>query len=173
MSFKAAQQGFADDLKDIEAQGLYKTERIIASDQKNRITLADGREVINMCANNYLGLANQPELIQAAKDGLDQWGFGLASVRFICGTQSIHKQLEQAMSDFLGMEDTIFNVIVPKEKKIKIKNGKRKTVEEKIYPGYVLVQMVVTDESWYVVRNTPRVTGFLGCLLYTSDAADE
>jgi len=60
------------------------------------------------------------------------------------------------------MEDKIFNVIVPKEKKIKIKNGKRKTVEEKIYPGYVLVQMMVTDESWYVVRNTPRVTGFLG-----------
>ena len=60
------------------------------------------------------------------------------------------------------MEDKIFNVIVPKEKKIKIKNGKRKTVEEKIYPGYVLVQMIVTDESWYVVRNTPRVTGFLG-----------
>ena len=62
----------------------------------------------------------------------------------------------------LGMEDKIFNVIVPKEKKIKIKNGKRKTVEEKIYPGYVLVQMMVTDASWYVVRNTPRVTGFLG-----------
>lgn len=107
MSFKAAKQGFADDLKDIEAQGLYKTERIIASDQKNRITLADGREVINMCANNYLGLANQPELIKAAKAGLDQWGFGLASVRFICGTQSIHKQLEQALSAFLGTEDTI------------------------------------------------------------------
>ena len=107
MSFKAAKQGFTEDLKDIEAQGLYKTERVIASDQKNRITLTDGREVINMCANNYLGLANQPELINAAKAGLDQWGFGLASVRFICGTQSIHKQLEQAMSDFLGMEDTI------------------------------------------------------------------
>ncbi len=107
MSFKAAKQGFAQDLSEIEAQGLYKTERIIASDQNNRITLSDGREVINMCANNYLGLANQPELINAAKAGLDQWGFGLASVRFICGTQSIHKQLEQAMSTFLGMEDTI------------------------------------------------------------------
>jgi glycine C-acetyltransferase len=107
MSFKAAKIGFAEDLKDIEAQGLYKTERIIASDQNNRITLNDGREVINMCANNYLGLANNPDLIKAAKAGLDQWGFGLASVRFICGTQSIHKQLEQAMSDFLGMEDTI------------------------------------------------------------------
>ena len=69
MSFTAAKQGFADDLKDIEAQGLYKTERVIASDQDNRIRLADGREVINMCANNYLGLANQPELIKAAKAG--------------------------------------------------------------------------------------------------------
>ena len=107
MSFKAAKQGFAQDLSEIEAQGLYKTERIIASDQNNRIKLSDGREVINMCANNYLGLANQPELIKAAKAGLDQWGFGLASVRFICGTQSIHKQLEQALSNFLGMEETI------------------------------------------------------------------
>jgi glycine C-acetyltransferase len=107
MSFKAVKASIVADLEDIKAQGLYKTERVIASDQKNRITLADGREVINMCANNYLGLANQSELIQAAKAGLDQWGFGLASVRFICGTQSIHKQLEQALSAFLGMEDTI------------------------------------------------------------------
>lgn len=107
MSFNTAKTSIAADLADIVAQGLYKTERVIGSDQSNRITLADGREVINMCANNYLGLANQPELIQAAKNGLDQWGFGLASVRFICGTQSIHKQLELAMSAFLGMEDTI------------------------------------------------------------------
>lgn len=74
---------------------------------------------------------------------------------------AVAKNLKQRIES-LGMEDKIFNVIVPKEKKIKIKNGKRKTVEEKIYPGYVLVEMVVTDESWYVVRNTPRVTGFLG-----------
>ncbi|HLD37926.1 MAG TPA: transcription termination/antitermination protein NusG, partial [Candidatus Nanoarchaeia archaeon] len=74
---------------------------------------------------------------------------------------AVAKNLKQRIES-LGMEDKIFNVIVPKEKKIKIKNGKRKTVEEKIYPGYVLVQMLVTDESWYVVRNTPRVTGFLG-----------
>jgi transcription termination/antitermination protein NusG len=74
---------------------------------------------------------------------------------------AVAKNLKQRIES-LGMEDKIFNVIVPKEKKIKIKNGKRKTVEEKIYPGYVLVQMIVTDESWYVVRNTPRVTGFLG-----------
>jgi transcriptional antiterminator NusG len=74
---------------------------------------------------------------------------------------AVAKNLKQRIES-LGMEDKIFNVIVPKEKKIKIKNGKRKTIEEKIYPGYVLVEMVVTDESWYVVRNTPRVTGFLG-----------
>lgn len=74
---------------------------------------------------------------------------------------AVAKNLKQRIES-LGMEDVIFNVIVPKEKKIKIKNGKRKTVEEKIYPGYVLVEMVVTDASWYVVRNTPRVTGFLG-----------
>jgi len=74
---------------------------------------------------------------------------------------AVAKNLKQRIES-LGMEDKIFNVIVPKEKKIKIKNGKRKIVEEKIYPGYVLVQMLVTDESWYVVRNTPRVTGFLG-----------
>ena len=74
---------------------------------------------------------------------------------------AVAKNLTQRIES-LGMEDKIFNVIVPKEKKIKIKNGKRKTVEEKIYPGYVLVEMIVDDESWYVVRNTPRVTGFLG-----------
>jgi len=74
---------------------------------------------------------------------------------------AVAKNLKQRIES-LGMEDKIFNVIVPKEKKIKIKNGKRKTTEEKIYPGYVLVEMIVTDESWYVVRNTPRVTGFLG-----------
>jgi len=74
---------------------------------------------------------------------------------------AVAKNLKQRIES-LGMEDKIFNVLVPKEKKIKIKNGKRKTVEEKVYPGYVLVEMIVTDESWYVVRNTPRVTGFLG-----------
>ncbi len=74
---------------------------------------------------------------------------------------AVAKNLKQRIES-LGMEDKIFNVIVPKEKKIKIKNGKRKMIEEKIYPGYVLVEMIVTDASWYVVRNTPRVTGFLG-----------
>jgi len=107
MSFNSAKASIAADLADIKAAGLWKTERFISSDQKNNITLADGSEVLNMCANNYLGLANDPDVIQAAKDSLDKWGFGLASVRFICGTQTLHKTLEQKVSDFLGMEDTI------------------------------------------------------------------
>ncbi len=107
MSFKKAKLGIAQDLEGIKKAGLWKTERYIHSDQKNIIELADGSKVINMCANNYLGLANNPNLIQSAKDGLDRWGFGLASVRFICGTQTLHKTLEQKVSVFLGMEDTI------------------------------------------------------------------
>jgi len=107
MSFKSAKESLQKDLEEIKAAGLWKTERIIASEQKNDITLADGSEVINMCANNYLGLANNPDVIQAARDSYDHWGFGLASVRFICGTQSIHKTLETKVTDFLGMEDTI------------------------------------------------------------------
>jgi glycine C-acetyltransferase len=107
MSFRSAKESLARDLAEIKAAGLWKTERVIASDQKNNITLADGREVINMCANNYLGLANHPEVIQAAKDSYDQWGFGLSSVRFICGTQTIHTVLEGKVTEFLGMEDTI------------------------------------------------------------------
>jgi glycine C-acetyltransferase len=107
MSFKSAKESLEKDLQEIREAGLWKNERVIASEQKNDITLADGSEVINMCANNYLGLANNPELIEAAKVSFDQWGFGLSSVRFICGTQSIHKQLEAKVSEFLGMEDTI------------------------------------------------------------------
>ena len=107
MSFKKAKESLAKELEEIREAGLWKTERVIASEQKNDITLADGREVINMCANNYLGLANHPEVIQAAKDSYDHWGFGLSSVRFICGTQSIHKTLEAKVSEFLQMEDTI------------------------------------------------------------------
>ena len=107
MSFRSAKESLARDLAEIKAAGLWKTERVIASDQKNNITLADGSEVINMCANNYLGLANNPEVIQAAKDSYDRWGFGLSSVRFICGTQTIHTVLEGKVTDFLGMEDTI------------------------------------------------------------------
>jgi glycine C-acetyltransferase len=107
MSFKSTKNGLSNDLEEIKANGLWKTERYINSDQKSAITLSDGSEVINMCANNYLGLANNPKIIEAAKKGLDQWGFGLASVRFICGTQTIHKELEAKVSEFLGMEDTI------------------------------------------------------------------
>jgi glycine C-acetyltransferase len=107
MSFKSAKQSIAKDLKEIEAAGLWKTERVLASEQKNDIILEDGSQVVNMCANNYLGLANNKEVIQAAKDSFSQWGFGLSSVRFICGTQTIHKTLEQKVSEFLGMEDTI------------------------------------------------------------------
>lgn len=107
MSFKSAKDGLSNDLQEIKSNGLWKTERYINSDQKSAITLSDGSKVINMCANNYLGLANNPKIIEAAKKGLDQWGFGLASVRFICGTQTIHKEVEAKVSKFLGMEDTI------------------------------------------------------------------
>lgn len=89
------------------AEGLFKQERIITSAQQADIAVADGSHVINFCANNYLGLANHPALIEAAKAGMDSHGFGMASVRFICGTQDSHKQLEQKLADFLGMEDAI------------------------------------------------------------------
>ncbi|WP_455198165.1 glycine C-acetyltransferase [Kaarinaea lacus] len=107
MSFKSTKPGLQQELDEIKKAGLWKDERVISSEQKNDITLADGSEVINMCANNYLGLANNPDIINAAKESYDRWGFGLASVRFICGTQSIHKTLEEKVSKFLGMEETI------------------------------------------------------------------
>src|ERR1041384_7975335 len=94
-------------LEDIKSQGLFKTERIITTPQDAHIGVADGKRVLNMCANNYLGLADHPELIEVAKEALDTHGFGMASVRFICGTQDIHKQLEAALTRFLGTEDTI------------------------------------------------------------------
>ena len=94
-------------LAEIKDAGLYKSERIITSPQQAQIFVKGGQEVINFCANNYLGLANDPSLVEAAKATLDEFGFGLSSVRFICGTQSIHKQLEEAISTFLGVEDTI------------------------------------------------------------------
>ena len=94
------------ELDAIEAQNLTKNERFIASQQDAKVEV-DGRELINLCANNYLGLANNPEIMAAAREGIDSRGFGMASVRFICGTQDIHKQLEAELSDFLGMEDTI------------------------------------------------------------------
>jgi len=99
-------QQLADQLAETKAEGLYKKERIISSDQSSEITV-NNRKVLNFCANNYLGLANHPDLIKAAKQGLDEHGFGTASVRFICGTQDIHKTLEQKLSEFLGTEDTI------------------------------------------------------------------
>ena len=94
-------------LDEIESAGLTKRERVIASAQQAEITVADGTPVLNLCANNYLGLANDPSIVAAARDALEKWGYGLASVRFICGTQSIHKQLEEELSSFLKMDDTI------------------------------------------------------------------
>lgn len=94
-------------LEDIKSLGLYKNERIIVSPQGGDIKVSDGSEVINFCANNYLGLSSHPEMIQASKEVLDSHGFGMSSVRFICGTQDIHKELEVKLSSFLGMEDTI------------------------------------------------------------------
>jgi glycine C-acetyltransferase len=95
------------ELDDIREQGLYKEERVITSPQSAEIMLADGRKVLNFCANNYLGLADHPEVIAAAKKALDSHGFGLASVRFICGTQDLHKELEAKISEFFGTDDTI------------------------------------------------------------------
>ncbi|MEC8140055.1 MAG: glycine C-acetyltransferase, partial [Pseudomonadota bacterium] len=94
-------------IDEVKAEGLYKSERVITSQQQAQIEVASGDKVINFCANNYLGLANSPELIKAAQQGLDDHGFGVASVRFICGTQDIHKTLEQKISEFLETEDTI------------------------------------------------------------------
>lgn len=94
-------------LESVKQAGTWKEERIIATPQGAHIKLADGRSVLNMCANNYLGLAQHPEVVAAAKAALDRWGYGLASVRFICGTQAIHKQLEERLTQFLGTEDTI------------------------------------------------------------------
>ena len=94
-------------LEEIKSQGLYKTERIITSPQDAHIAVAGGKRVLNMCANNYLGLADHPELIKAAKEALDSHGLGMASVRFICGTQDLHQQLEAALTKFLGTEETI------------------------------------------------------------------
>lgn len=94
-------------LEEIEESGLYKRERIITSPQQARINVQTGETVLNMCANNYLGLANHPAIVEAAKEGIDQWGHGLSSVRFICGTQAIHTALEKKISEFLETEDTI------------------------------------------------------------------
>ncbi|MGA1398620.1 MAG: glycine C-acetyltransferase, partial [Schleiferiaceae bacterium] len=100
-------QRLRDELKSVDEQGLFKRERIIASPQDAVITLADGSEVINFCANNYLGLSSHPDVVAAAHQALDERGFGMSSVRFICGTQDIHKQLERRIAEFLHTEDTI------------------------------------------------------------------
>jgi glycine C-acetyltransferase len=105
--YKAVKQKVADLLAEIRQGGLYKEERVITSPQGARIAVAGGREVLNFCANNYLGLASDPRVIAAARESYQRWGFGLSSVRFICGTQQLHKQLEAALSEFLGTEETI------------------------------------------------------------------
>ena len=101
------QEHLAEQLNGIRQQGLYKTERAISSPQRTHIRTSDGKDVLNLCANNYLGLADHPEVIAAAREALERWGFGLASVRFICGTQEIHKELEAALSRFHQTDDTI------------------------------------------------------------------
>lgn len=104
---KEFRERLARDTEALDAAGLLKRERIIGSAQGAVVRLADGREMINLCANNYLGLANHPDVLDAAHDGLDRFGYGVASVRFICGTQSVHRELEQRLSAYLTMEDTI------------------------------------------------------------------
>ena len=103
----AAKDRLAAELESIREQGLFKTERVITTPQSAEISTTDGKDVLNFCANNYLGLADNPDVIKAAKDALDTHGFGLASVRFICGTQDLHKQLEATISKFFGTDDTI------------------------------------------------------------------
>lgn len=104
---KSALNYFKQTCEQIESDGLKKNEKVITTPQGASVQLSDGKKVINMCANNYLGLGNNPEVVKAAKDSFDKYGYGLSSVRFICGTQSIHKELEQKISEFLGTEDTI------------------------------------------------------------------
>jgi glycine C-acetyltransferase len=105
--YGALQQTISATLAEITTAGLHKPERVIATAQSGHIRVADGADVLNLCANNYLGLANHPAIVKAAHEALDRWGYGMASVRFICGTQEIHKALEHRISEFLGTEDTI------------------------------------------------------------------
>ena len=104
---KTALKYFQETLNQLQADGVYKNERIITTPQQSHIDTTAAKNVINMCANNYLGLSNNERLIKAAKESYDKWGYGLSSVRFICGTQQIHKDLEKKISEFLGMDDTI------------------------------------------------------------------
>ena len=105
--FTNAKTHYANTIEQIKSDGLFKSERVITSPQKANIEVTGGQQVLNMCANNYLGLANNPEIIKAAKESFEKWGYGLSSVRFICGTQQIHKELEKKISEFLEMEDSI------------------------------------------------------------------
>jgi len=105
--FAQFQKHLSNELEAIRKAGLYKNERLITTPQKAQIKVGEERAVLNFCANNYLGLAHHPEILKAAHQGLDQWGYGLASVRFICGTQTLHKELERRITEFLGTEDTI------------------------------------------------------------------
>lgn len=101
------QEHLQNEIEAIKNDGLFKEERIITSPQGAEITLSTGQTVLNFCSNNYLGLSSHPDVIQAAKDAMDTHGFGMSSVRFICGTQDIHKELEQKIANFYGTEDTI------------------------------------------------------------------
>jgi glycine C-acetyltransferase len=105
--YGSMQQHLAQQLQEIREAGLYKAERVITTPQDAHIEVGSNQKVLNLCANNYLGLAEHPQVIDAARSALDEWGYGLSSVRFICGTQTIHKQLEKKLSEFLGTEDTI------------------------------------------------------------------
>ena len=105
--FKSMKAHIARQLDEIRAGGLYKAERLISTPQGRQISVAGGKDVLNFCANNYLGLANDPRLVAAAKESYGRWGYGLSSVRFICGTQQLHKELEAKVTEFLGTEDTI------------------------------------------------------------------
>ncbi|MCD4829666.1 MAG: glycine C-acetyltransferase [Candidatus Cloacimonetes bacterium] len=105
--FESMRVQLADELNELKQKGLYKSERVLAGPQQACIELADGRQVLNFCANNYLGLSDHPDILDAARESLDRWGYGLSSVRFICGTQEVHKMLEAKLSNFLGTEDTI------------------------------------------------------------------
>src|SRR5271155_4230640 len=107
MHGKELRERLRRDTEALESAGLLKRERIIGSAQGPVVELADGREMINLCANNYLGLANHPAVLEAAHDALRRYGYGVASVRFICGTQSVHRELEERLSTYLGTEDTI------------------------------------------------------------------